>query len=83
MIKQFFAAATAIVLFSAPALAGGCPMKVKAVTEGLAQNMSLSAEQKTEVQSLIDQGAKQHADRDHGGSVATLDKALAMLEAGH
>jgi hypothetical protein len=79
MIKRLFAVAAVAVLISGPALAGGCPMAVKAATDGLAQNTSLTAEQKTEVQSQIDQGAKQHADGDHSASMATLKIALHTL----
>jgi hypothetical protein len=79
VIKQLVIAAAAVVFVSSSALAGGCPMAVKAATDGLAHNTTLSAEQKTEVQSLIDQGAKQHADGDHGGSMETLNKALHTL----
>ena len=83
MIKKLFVVAAAAALFSTPALASHCPTVVAAASEALASNISLCADQKAEVQSLIDQGTKQHADGDHSGSIETLQKAQQMLSADH
>ncbi len=83
-MKKCFVVIAALALFSpTQAFASHCPLDVKAVGEALVTNTSLSAEKKAEVQSLMDQGAKQHADGDHGGSVKTLHQARHMLGIDH
>lgn len=83
-MKKYIAAIAVMATFATTqAFASHCPVDVKEAGAALATNASLSAEQKAEVQSLIDQGAKQHADGDHGGSVDTLHKARHMLGIDH
>jgi hypothetical protein len=84
MIKRIFVvAAAAAAVISTPALASHCPLDVKAVGDALATNASLSADLKSEAQSLMDKGAKQHADGDHSGSIETLHKARHILGIDH
>lgn len=83
-MKYSVALIAATALFSATqAFASHCPLDVKAVGDALATNASLSADLKSEAQSLMDKGAKQHADGDHGGSVETLHKARHILGIDH
>lgn len=84
MMKKYLAAAALVATFATTqAMASHCPVDVKEVGAALATNASLSTDQKTEVQSLMDLGAKQHADGNHGGSIETLHKARHMLGIDH
>ena len=67
MMKRLLAAATVVVLSSAPALAGHCPKDVKAIDAALSK-ASLSSSQMSEVKSLRDNGSKLHGAK----STATL-----------
>ena len=79
MIARSLAAAALVVAFATPALAGHCPADVKAIDNALAAGIKMSAAQKTEVQSLRDQGDAQHKAGQHKESVGTLAKAMRII----
>ena len=82
MMKRLLAAATVVVLSSAPALAGHCPKDVKAIDAALSK-ASLSSSQMSEVKSLRDNGSKLHGAKKHGDSLADLHKAMDILGLKH
>lgn len=71
--------ALALALASSMALASNCPNEAKAIDAALKTNTTLSAEQKSEVQKLRDEGMKQHDAGKHKESMETLGKAKKML----
>ena len=81
-MKRLLAAASVVVLFSAPALAGHCPKDVKAIDAALSK-ASLSTSQMSEVRKLRDAGARLHASKKHGDSLAELHKAMDILGLKH
>ncbi len=74
-------AAAALMLFTAPAIAGQCPVDMKSIDVALASGagMMLSQDKKDEVAALREKGEKQHKSGKHGKSVKTLAKAKEML----
>jgi hypothetical protein len=69
----------ALALVASPALAFQCPKDAAAIDAALAAGTSLSDAEVAEVKVLRDEGMAQHEAGDHGQSVETLAKALAML----
>ncbi len=73
------AVAALIAVASAPALAGTCPKIMKKVDAALAASPSLTSEQMTQVTELRAEGEVQHKAGSHADSVASLNKAMAIL----
>jgi hypothetical protein len=73
------AVAALIAVASAPALAGSCPKIMKKVDAGLATSPQLTSEQMTEITKLRAEGEAQHKAGSHADSVASLNKAMAIL----
>ena len=73
------AVAALIAVASAPALAGSCPKIMKKVDAGLATSPQLTSEQMTEITKLRAEGEAQHLAGSHADSVASLNKAMAIL----
>ncbi len=73
------AVAVLIAVASAPALAGTCPKIMKKVDAALAASPSLTSEQMTQVTKLRAEGEAQHKAGSHSDSVASLNKAMAIL----
>jgi hypothetical protein len=73
------AVAALIAVASAPALAGTCPKIMKKVDAALAASPQLTSEQMTEVTKLRAEGEVQHKAGSHSDSVASLNKAMAIL----
>ena len=71
--------AALIAVASAPALAGSCPKIMKKVDAGLATSPQLTSEQMTEITKLRAEGEAQHKAGSHADSVASLNKAMAIL----
>ncbi len=82
MMKRLLAAATVVVLSSAPALAGHCPKDVKLIDAALSK-ASLSSSQMSEVKNLRDNGSKLHGAKKHGDAIADLHKAMDILSLKH
>ncbi len=74
-------AAAALMLFSAPALAGQCPVDMTSIDVALAggADMTLSQDNKDKVAALRAKGEKQHKSGKHGKAVKTLAKAKELL----
>lgn len=72
-------AALLLSLASGVALANSCPLEVKKIDEALGKNTTLTADQKTEVKKLRDEGEKLHSEGKHKESMETLGKAKKML----
>jgi hypothetical protein len=68
--------------FATPALAGHCPVDVRAIDAALANNPTLSATELALVVALRDQGNALHPG-DHGGSLALLHQAMEILGIEH
>lgn len=68
-----------LVALSAPAFASTCPRLVKQIDQKVAA-MHLTGDKAAEVKKLRDEGEAQHKAGKHSESVATLKKALALLE---
>ena len=73
------ALAAVLVLGSATALAGHCPMDMKQIDDALAANPKLSAAQLEEVKKHRAEGEALHKAGKHSESVAELGKAKAIL----
>jgi len=73
------AAAALIVGVSSAALAAHCPKDMKKIDAALSSSPTLTAAQMTEVTALRSKGEAQHKAGDHGSSVNTLAKAMAIL----
>ena len=78
MISRSLIGATALLVFSAPALAFHCPADIKAIDNALPK-ANLSAKQKEEVKLLRDEGEAQHNAGDHAASVKTLAEAMRII----
>lgn len=78
MIRFALAAALGLVV-AGPALAGSCPVHMKAVDEAMAKNPSMSATQMAEVKKLRSEGGAMHAAGKHAESMSALAKAKTML----
>ncbi len=80
-MKQLLAAATLLsaTLFSAAALAGGCPGLMAQIDNKL-EKAELSDAKRTEVKALREAGEHHHHHGDHGDAMDALNEALAMLE---
>ncbi len=76
--RSMLGAAVALALLSGPALAGHCPLDVKAIDDGLGK-VNLAADVKAEVLKLRDEGAAQHKAGEHGDSVKTLSHAMRLI----
>ena len=72
-------AAAASFMFAGSALANGCPGLMAKVDDALAQNSSLTAEQRAEVETLRAEGEAQHSAGQHAQSMESLGKALEIL----
>ena len=79
MKLRAFAAALALVAFSAPALAFHCPKDMAKIDAALAGNPDLSADQMAEVTELRATGETLHKGGKHAESVAALGAAMAIL----
>ncbi len=73
---------TVFAAFATPALAGHCPVDVRAIDAALANNPALSATQLALVVALRDHGNALHPS-DHGGSLALLHQAMEILGLDH
>lgn len=71
--------AAALTLFSASAWAFHCPQEMKKIDDALAKNPQLSATQMADVKKYRAEGETLHKAGKHAESVATLDKAKAIL----
>jgi len=67
--------AAAILVSASSAFAGSCPMKIALIDKALSAGNVQNAEQ---VKTLRDKGEALHKSGDHGGSVATLKKAMKL-----
>ena len=76
--RSMLGAAVALALFSGPALAGHCPLDVKAVDDGLAK-ATLADDVRAEVQKLRDEGEALHNAGKHSESVNTLSHAMRLI----
>ena len=74
MIKKVFLASI-FLIFTAPAFAGSCPMKVGTIDKALAAGTVKNA---VEVKKLRDQGKALHQAGKHGESVRVLIKAMKL-----
>ena len=79
MIKRIVLAGVFSALVAGPAMAGSCPLMVKAIDAALEGNTTLGEEQVAEVKALRDQGEAEHNAGKHAESVATLQKAKDIL----
>ena len=77
MIRNVLLAA-ALALVSSTALAGNCPVQMKAIDAALPK-AKLTAAQKSEVQKLRADGEKFHKAGKHAESMAALGKAKGIL----
>lgn len=71
--------AAALCLLAAPAFASQCPSDIAAIDAAMAAGTTLSEADLARVQELRDEGQALHDGGDHGGSVAVLAEAKAML----
>ncbi|MEA5445146.1 hypothetical protein VCB98_04835 [Gammaproteobacteria bacterium AB-CW1] len=75
-----------MVLMALPALAWAhtCPAYEDMINESLemAEEMGLSDETVTEIESLRDEGMRHHEEGDHDTAIALLDEALSLIESG-
>ena len=71
--------AAVLLLSSAAALAGHCPMDMKQIDDALAANPKLTAVQLDEVKKLRAEGEALHKAGKHQESVTELGKAKAIL----
>ena len=76
---QISALATALLLISAGAYAGGCPKYMKQIDDALAAEPELSATDMAEVKKLRGEGEMLHKTGKHQESVDALTKAIALL----
>ncbi len=83
-MKLYALAAIAVAtMIATPALAGHCPKDMKAIDAALAKHPSLSSTQMTEVAQLRAEGERLHKGKDHGASLASLEKAMKILGIEH
>ena len=74
------AAALAVgILTAGGAMAGQCPVNVKAIDAALQSNMQYTSAQKEEAMALRDQGDALHKSGMHADSMAALTKAKKIL----
>ena len=73
-MKNFLLAAT-FLIFTTPAFAGSCPMKVGLIDKSLAAGTAKNAEK---VATLRDQGKALHQSGKHAESVKMLKKAMKL-----
>jgi hypothetical protein len=73
-----FMLAIALSLAAATAVAGNCPVQMKAIDAALPK-AKLSSAQMTEVKKLRAEGEKLHKEGKHAESMATLGKAKKLL----
>jgi hypothetical protein len=78
MITRTLLAGVVAILFATPALASHCPKDAAAIDSALGV-VSVSAETKTQVMSLRDQGMAQHTAGDHGSAEKSLAEAMRLL----
>ena len=74
MIKKIFLTSI-FLIFTVPAFAGSCPMKVDTIDKALAAGTVKNA---VEVKKLRDQGKALHQSGKHGESVQMLIKAMKL-----
>ena len=74
MMKKILLAAT-FLIFTTPAFAGSCPMKIGAIDKALAAGTAKNAMQVTK---LRDQGKALHGSGKHAESVQMLIKAMKL-----
>jgi len=72
--------AAALTVVAAPALAGRCPMDMKAIDKALAANPKLSEADMKEVKKLRAEGEEQHKAGKHKESETSLAKAKKILK---
>ena len=82
MKYRTLAFAVVLAAFATPALAGHCPVDVRAIDAALATNPNLTTMQLALVKALRDQGNALHPG-DHGASIALLHQAMAILGLPH
>lgn len=81
-MKYLLSTATAAALVvgaSSAVLAAHCPKDMKKIDAALSSSPKLTAAQMTQVTTLRSKGEAQHMAGDHGSSVNTLAKAMAIL----
>ena len=84
--RQFarqFAIGSAFALIAMPALAGHCPVDVKAIDAALAAGPDLDADELSEVMEQRNEGEQLHNDGKHGESLEVLHEAMDTLELEH
>ena len=65
----------AALVFTSPAFAGSCPIKLSMIDKALSAGLVINAK---EVKALRDKGEALHNSGDHTGSVAILNKAIKL-----
>lgn len=78
-MKVLVLAALLMAGLASPALAGSCPLHMKAIDAALKSNPQISEVQLKEVRALRAEGEKLHKSGQHGSSVATLNVAKKIL----
>ena len=78
-MKRLLLAAAMAMAMSSTALANQCPKIMAQIDAAMAAGPNLTAEQLAEVTKLRGEGEAQHAAGKHDDSVATLEKAKAIL----
>jgi hypothetical protein len=72
-----------LALIAMPALAGHCPVDVKAIDAALAAGTDLDEAEVAEVMEQRNEGEQLHNDGKHGESLEVLHKAMDTLELEH
>jgi hypothetical protein len=79
MLTRIVPLAFALALVATPAMAGQCPADMAKIDAALAENSSLSEDEKAKVMELRQKGEEQHNNGAHAESVETLAEAKAIL----
>jgi len=77
-MRRTLLAAAMLTLFATPALAYHCPADIAAIDNALPK-VSLSAEQKAQVERLRDEGEELHNAGSHGEAVNKLAEAMRII----
>jgi hypothetical protein len=79
MLTRIVPLAFALALFASPAMAGQCPADIAKIDAALAENTSLSDDEKATVTEMRNKGEELHNSGAHAESVAVLAEAKAIL----
>ncbi|HYC38391.1 MAG TPA: hypothetical protein VEC19_18330 [Usitatibacter sp.] len=82
-MKKSLSLAAGLLMASGFAVAGHCPMDMKAIDAALAKNPKLSAEQMAEVKKHRAEGEAHHKAGKHQESTDSLHKAMEILKVEH